>query len=304
MPIVLRSPNHYQGLDSLPTLASLTYGYTQYAERVISDGGVIINESATISAFDFLASNGLPLDQMVVGASFGVKHAGGLVQKLYSFNGNDFIPWFADMSLGQGPYFDTSGVFPVVSLDASNTYARYLKSLKQRPITFTGSSGFVQAMVSQNVVANDNRQVNITTGQDGSPGYFATQLNSSNTDYGTSNYSASGESAFYNPAGQKNTGYIQTAIGPAYSDYLGFAVHYDITNNLISTFGDGVASGTKAIGSGMFNYREVPLRTYIGADFNSGPVYAKSQRFAEFWSVRSASAAFALSLSARLGTLY
>lgn len=306
MSTIIKSSRYYQGSNVLPALSSLTYGYTQYAARVVADGGTVINPTATQDAFNFLISSGLNPAQCVAGASFGVKKAGTVIQKLYSFDGNDFEPYLDPSTLNvEGPFYDNRGAYPVIRIDSSSGgYPKFLRTVTQRPFVDPTQNEFVWAMSGKDDVSADSLYLKVSSGADGSPAYGPVTISAFNNAFSRTRYDADGQSAAYNPSGALNAALIQTANGPAYADYLGFAAHFDITNNLISTFGDGVASGTKSISAGMYNYRNIPFRIYLGAYYANGPGYQKLQTLAEFWAVRGGSAAFALALSQRLGTIY
>ena len=67
----------------------------KYKQRVLQDGGEIINESKTLEAIKFLISNGIyGLARVFVGGNFGVKrNNNGAILKLYSLDGEDMIAY-------------------------------------------------------------------------------------------------------------------------------------------------------------------------------------------------------------------
>jgi len=299
MTTVLKSDFSYVGDSALPALSTLTYGYAQYAARVVADGGTIIDAAATEDAFDFLIAAGINPAQGVIGASFGIKESAGAVTKMYSFDGNDFIT-----NTGvDGPYFDATGAFPVIRVDGGINF-RILKSSKQRPILDSGATGFCMAMCGANDIAADNHYMAVTAGPDGSANYATAALFGYNNDFSTSRYDAAGQDSAYNLAALA-AGTIESANGPVYADFLGFSAHFNISSAVISTYGDGVASGTKTAAPALYaGYSTLPVRLYLSANYVGGIQGFRKQRFTELWVVRNASAAFALSLSDRLGTLY
>ena len=95
MSIVIKSNNMFQGVS--PTveqiLTSADAVYSAFAARVVADGGVIVNESKTRDAVNFLFKNSL-YGRMGVCASphYAVKLDGsGGVLKLYSIKGQDLV---------------------------------------------------------------------------------------------------------------------------------------------------------------------------------------------------------------------
>ena len=300
MTTILKSELYYQGSAVLPALSTLTYGYSHYAARVVADGGVIIDAAATEDAFDFLIAAGIDPGQCgVIGASFGIKESAGAVSKMYSFDGNDFIP----SSGVDGPYFDDTGAYPVIRVDGGVNF-RYLKSTNQRPLMAPGATGFCMAMCGANDVADDSLYMVVSGGPDGSANYATAALFGYNNDYAISRYDAAGQDSAYDTA-VLAAGTIETANGPAYAGFLGLAAHYNTSSAVISTYGDGVASGTKTAAPAMYaGYSTLPVRLYLSGNYAGAVGAFKKQRYTEFWVVRDATAAFALSLSARLGTLY
>lgn len=71
-----------------------------YKTRVLADGGEIINEAETLSAFQFLINQGIyGLARTFIGAKYGMKrNASGHITKLYSLDGEDLVAF----NLGAG----------------------------------------------------------------------------------------------------------------------------------------------------------------------------------------------------------
>ena len=112
--LVLRSKNalasNVQSLD-----------YVVYENRVLSDGGIIINEAATKAVFDFIFQNQLTSKEVfsATSASWGVKLSGGKPVKLYSLfdSTGDII-----INIGASSAIDfnqTTHVVPTIELKAS-----------------------------------------------------------------------------------------------------------------------------------------------------------------------------------------
>lgn len=85
----------YKSLFSNPTVE-----LAAYKARVLADGGEIINEAETLSAFKFLIDQGIyGLARTFVGAKYGMKRNElGHITKLYSLEGEDLVAF----NLGDG----------------------------------------------------------------------------------------------------------------------------------------------------------------------------------------------------------
>ena len=95
MSIVLKS--NVVSENNLGTYKSLTSNATTelaaYKARVLADGGEIIDEAETLSAFQFLISQGIyGIARTFIGAKYGMKrNASGHITKLYSLDGEDLV---------------------------------------------------------------------------------------------------------------------------------------------------------------------------------------------------------------------
>ena len=95
MSIVLKS--NVVSENNLGTYKSLTSNATTelaaYKARVLADGGEIINEEETLSAFKFLINQGVyGIARTFIGAKYGMKRNGsGHITKLYSLDGEDLV---------------------------------------------------------------------------------------------------------------------------------------------------------------------------------------------------------------------
>lgn len=102
MSIVLKS--NVASENNLGTYKSLTSNATTelaaYKARVLADGGEIIDEAETLSAFKFLINQGVyGIARTFVGAKYGMKrNASGHITKLYSLDGEDLVAF----NLGAG----------------------------------------------------------------------------------------------------------------------------------------------------------------------------------------------------------
>lgn len=102
MSIVLKS--NVVSENNLGTYKSLISNATTelatYKARVLADGGEIINEAETLSAFQFLINQGIyGIARTFIGAKYGMKrNASGHITKLYSLDGEDLVAF----NLGAG----------------------------------------------------------------------------------------------------------------------------------------------------------------------------------------------------------
>lgn len=96
MSIIIKSNVAYTGdkrLNSvIPDIMTAQQYYDDYAERVIADGGEIINPAKTLGTIEFLFSNGLmSRSNSIVSTYYGVKREGAKVTKLYGLDGQDLV---------------------------------------------------------------------------------------------------------------------------------------------------------------------------------------------------------------------
>ena len=102
MSIVLKS--NVVSENTLGTYKSLTSNATTelaaYKARVLADGGEVIDEAETLSAFQFLINQGVyGIARTFIGAKYGMKRNGsGHITKLYSLDGEDLVAF----NLGAG----------------------------------------------------------------------------------------------------------------------------------------------------------------------------------------------------------
>ena len=95
MSIVLKS--NVVSENNLGTYKSLISNATTelaaYKARVLADGGEIIDEAETLSAFHFLINQGIyGIARTFIGAKYGMKrNASGHITKLYSLDGEDLV---------------------------------------------------------------------------------------------------------------------------------------------------------------------------------------------------------------------
>lgn len=117
--LVLKSKNALTNFSNMPD-------YAAYKQRVELDGGIIVNEQATIDAFMFIYQKGIDEGAVfsATNPSWGIKVTNGLVNKMYSLFG-DSGDMIANIG-GNLPRFDTSLPVPTVYFQGSNR--TYFKS--------------------------------------------------------------------------------------------------------------------------------------------------------------------------------
>lgn len=117
--LVLKSKNALTNFSNMPD-------YAAYKQRVELDGGVIVNEQATIDAFMFIYQKGIDEGAVfsATNPSWGIKVTDGLINKMYSLFG-DSGDMIANIG-GNLPRFDTSLPVPTVYFQGSNR--TYFKS--------------------------------------------------------------------------------------------------------------------------------------------------------------------------------
>lgn len=117
--LVLKSKNALTNFSNIPD-------YAAYKQRVELDGGIIVNEQATIDAFIFIYQKGIDEGAVfsATNPSWGIKVTNGSVNKMYSLFG-DSGDMIANIG-GNLPRFDTSLPVPTVYFTGSNR--TYFKS--------------------------------------------------------------------------------------------------------------------------------------------------------------------------------
>lgn len=117
--LVLKSKNALTNFSNIPD-------YVAYKQRVELDGGIIVNEQATIDAFMFIYQKGINEASVfsATNPSWGVKVVDGLISKMYSLF-SDAGDMIANIG-GNLPRFDTSLPVPTVYLQGSKS--TYFKS--------------------------------------------------------------------------------------------------------------------------------------------------------------------------------
>lgn len=148
MSVVIKS--NRASLKNFGTYASLittaSEAYTAYKNRVEADGGTVMNENATIAAFDFLIKNGLlGAARTWVSSLFGLKLSGSNILKAYSLSGEDLV----SVSFGSGllPTLNNGIKFNnTVSDTVNGTILTSLNKIDLRGKgTFIGHQRFAQA---------------------------------------------------------------------------------------------------------------------------------------------------------------
>lgn len=303
MTLIIKSDAVYTGTGSLPTLASLVYTAAKYKARVLADGGEIINSSAVDAAFAFLAANGVPARQFVVGASFGIKRSGASIDKLYSFDGNDMIR-LANGDVGVDPVLDTTTYgYPVVEQTAVTT----LNNLRTKLLARVQSGdGYCFAQSARDNGA-DSRYPTFA-------GYYPNGVNVQpvgiipfNGDDAMSMYWGVAPKAAYTPGALQSATVASIKLeGAPYAAWDGVSFHMTQSTGVCNLYVNGALKTTGTAVGGLLDLRDQQLyiaHSYI-EEINGTKYQYKNNQFTELWNVKDCSPAFALALSQRLADLY
>ena len=164
MSIVLKS--NVVSENNLGTYKSLTSNanteLAAYKARVLADGGEIIDEAETLSAFQFLINQGVyGIARTFIGAKYGMKRNGsGHITKLYSLDGEDLVAF----NLGAGaPVTIVNGEISFSNTIMANTSAQTagtifitqskIKARGRGLVVGVSGSRIQSSSVAQNMVA-------------------------------------------------------------------------------------------------------------------------------------------------------
>ena len=134
-----------------------------YKARVLADGGEIINEAETLSAFQFLISQGIyGLARTFIGAKYGMKrNASGHITKLYSLDGEDLVAFNlgagAPVTLVNGEISFSNTIMANTSAQTAGTIFITQSKIKARGrglVVGVSGSRIQSSNVAQNVVAS------------------------------------------------------------------------------------------------------------------------------------------------------
>lgn len=283
--------------------------YAEYAARVVADGGEVMDPVACADAFAFLNTNGIDTRQFIVGAKFGVRQISGIIQKVYSFDGNDLVPVYAagssGFAQGEGPFYDTTGANATIRCDNIVSFCS-LKAQQPAPLAAAGASGFCLAYAGINRL-NDAPNVEVFEAHPpGAANNYAALLSAFNGAYGVSYFEAAFMDSAYNPASAPSFATLEaTNTGSTtYVDFAGFCTHVNMSSSVIKTYLDGTQKSTITAAPGIYDYRATSMERTIPATYNGSLTLRRGFAFAEFWGVNNCTDTFAAALSARLGTLY
>ncbi|CAI1226647.1 hypothetical protein [Serratia proteamaculans] len=124
------------GIDISGAVLNPSTLFTEYKNRVIADGGTIIDEAATLNEITFLVNNGM-WDRVSAwaGASFGVKIKSGTTTTVDKIYGLAASPDFVPVSVGPTP-------LPVTFIPAVSYSPNKLQ------ITLSGGGGYLKSAVA------------------------------------------------------------------------------------------------------------------------------------------------------------
>lgn len=294
MSVVVKSERMYQGQQTLQAASAIVFNYAAYVARVEADGGEIVDAAHTSDTFAWMIAQGVDLAQFAVSPRFGVRQSRGIIEKLYSFDGNDMI---AGGATGSGPFIDYSGSYDVARIDGTSGF-KYLVTSRAVPLLAPGATGFCMGMAG---AAKPNPKFGYFNAMlDGTTNFPLLSLQLLNT--ASNALAVVGQDSSYNPALGPTTFSLETVNVAGYADYAGLVGHVNMSTNTVTAYVDGVSGGSVVAAPAIYAYGGAAPKLYFALD-QAGGIY-KGDYFAELWQIRNCSAAVAAALSSRLGTLY
>lgn len=151
MSIILKSNVAYTGDKKLksviPSVMTADQYFTAYKNRVVADGGYIVDEVKTLATINFLFTNDLiSRSTSIVSSKYGLKVEGGKVTKLYGLDGVDLVA----VLHGTGDYYTidgTDGSLKPYSYTFSNANGCLYQSEKPVRIASKGKIAFISMPV-------------------------------------------------------------------------------------------------------------------------------------------------------------
>lgn len=151
MSIILKSNVAYTGDKKLksviPSVMTADQYFTAYKNRVVADGGYIVDEVKTLATINFLFTNDLiSRATSIVSSKYGLKVDGGKVTKLYGLDGADLVA----VLHGTGDYYTidgTDGSLKPYTSTFSNANGCLYQSEKPVRIASKGKIAFISMPV-------------------------------------------------------------------------------------------------------------------------------------------------------------
>lgn len=151
MSIILKSNVAYTGDKKLksviPSVMTADQYFTAYKNRVIADGGYIVDETKTLATINFLFANDLiSRSTSIVSSKYGLKLDGTKVVKLYGLDGVDLVA----VLHGTGDYYTidgTDGSLKPYTSTFSNANGCLYQSEKPVRIASKGKIAFISMPV-------------------------------------------------------------------------------------------------------------------------------------------------------------
>ncbi|WMT13339.1 hypothetical protein [Serratia fonticola] len=250
--------------------------FTAYKNRVVTDGGIIVDEAATLDEITFIVNNGM-WDRVSAwaGASFGLKIKSGTtaqIEKLYGLSASpDFTTVIVPPSAGGAPANLITGAVNKISIALSNGGV-YLKSSTQSKAQAAAGVPYLISARLEDRLATDQLGITVSFADD------------------TTNKALARQQTIYTNAGAQNVAwqYFATNVNPpvlgsdvasgAQSPYLAFAKCaglFDQAAGAVIGYGNGAVLHTGASTTGaLADLSQVNGHWHLGPADSSVPTGA------------------------------
>ncbi|SDV49067.1 hypothetical protein [Chitinasiproducens palmae] len=300
MTIQITSNASYEdGKYSLTNIADIDPNY--YKKRVLADGGMIVDQAALDAALSWLHALKLSIfDCWAVSAAWGVKkNDDGTLVKVYSLDGNDFIP---KVTTGNLPVLDTSGDFPVLRRRAAAAGTTASGLLVSQTLASLVSDNDFTFAAMQATEAGDNFPMGCGPALVAGSSTVITGVPLSLAVYNNDvahTYAAAG---INNAAG---TGAVQLN-NAKYADYMPQVTHVNYKTSTMKYWaGTDGPYATSNGAAGLYDFRKKRFNMFCLAYNNGTADYALATKGAcrEQWLIRRSSESIALALLSRMRSL-
>lgn len=310
MALVFKSNVTYAGPLPLSKVSQVTMTpaqlYDLYAQRVVNDGGTVIDAAAALAAITYAQENGL-LGRLATAFSpaWGVRLTGtDRVLKLYAIDGEDMDGVF----IGSGSAADTDlplhdvsdGDYVVIPNVDSGRKGGFLRSTN--PFTLAHDTDNPAAIVTVQTPLDDQSIGHYFGNTPGLSGRFCAVLARSSTQT-----SVVAQDSTYDPnvSGSGSLLTINGTYGP--SDKVATALVLDISSGVATLVNDGNVTGAAVASTGaLTNYASLSryLTVGTGYDGSSNVIASRKGEIRETWALRRATVDEMRAMTAALSSKY
>lgn len=286
-----------------------------YTARVVADGGRIVSAAAVTDAFNFCTANGISPKNLIYSASFGVREVNGVVDKIYSFNGNDLINYYASNPAFEPFRLDASGTFPVFKMQVTlnNKTAGLMRTLNAQHLMEPGHTSWIAAGSGADMVSGSGQGVAMISAYSPVSGNNAFIIEGYKAEPGFDKYRIQTPQGAYDPVPGGSGALNNWDAGTPCADWAGVAAYVNYGSRQVTTYNNGaIAYGPSNLDSNGFPWGagfnpSTALMVFVmggQVSLAGNPFRFNNQKIAEAWHVSGGTTAQALALSQRLDTLY